>query len=85
MKFNVVGIESLSRTNKTTGQTSNGIQLYLTFPTNNVVGCAVRQEYIGENSPAYPALRQMLATNINGLIGAIVNLDYALSPYIATS
>lgn len=76
MKFTIVGIEHLSRTNKETGATSNAIQLYLTYQTPNVVGSAVREEWFGDSSPVYPALRNYLSTNVNVLIGGQINLDY---------
>lgn len=81
MRFKICGFETIKRVNKQTGQESNGIQLYLLYQTNNVVGSAIRSEYFGSNSPAYPALNQMLATNATGLVGSECLIDYDVAIY----
>lgn len=81
MKMRCVGFEVLSRTDKTTGAVTNAVKLYFNYPKNNVVGECVREEYIGERSVAYPTLRQIIGTNANSLVGAVINLDYDVEKY----
>lgn len=81
MKMRCVGFEVITKTDKNTGSVSNAVKLYFNYPKNNVVGECVRDEYFSENSIAYPTLRQIIGTNANSLVGAVINVDYDVEKY----
>lgn len=74
MRFTIIGVESIQRVKD--GVTSSAINLYLQYQSPSVAGFATRTEYFGESSPVYSAVSHMMATNINGLLGGQISLDY---------
>ena len=81
MKMRCVGVEVIQRTDKNTGAVSNAFKLYFNYPKKNIVGECTRDEYFGENSVAYGTLRQIVSTNVQSLIGAVVDLDYDVEKF----
>lgn len=76
MKGTIVGVEPVSYVSKKDGKEVNGVKLFMTVKSNDVIGCKVAEEYLRAGSSIYKPVQEYLEKDVDSLIGAGVAIDY---------
>lgn len=76
MKGKIVGIEPVKYTSKKDGREVNGVRLFMTVKSNDVIGCKVSDEFVRAGSSIYKPIEKYLEGNVDDLVGAGVVIDY---------
>lgn len=77
MKGTLVGFEPVKYVSTKTGQEVEGLKLYLTVNSADVVGKKVKEEFISKQANGvYKQIEQYFNGDVDKLIGAKLDIDY---------